>query len=137
MKRLYKKVNLIPTIFSTSKMNDNQKQPTFYYHSNHFLREIGSYTHSRQNNQNDLPILFFIFVQGSMSWHNRACNLHQQLRVLAHLLLLCQHPKHLKKVPISNNWRKKTCNGFFVKSTYGCDIIALSLVCKNFCRLLT
>ena len=42
------------------KMNDNQKQPTFYYHSNHFLREISSYTHFRQNNQNDLPILFYI-----------------------------------------------------------------------------
>ena len=54
-----------------------------------------------------------------------------------HTCCCCQHPKHLKKVPISNNWRKKTCNGFFVKSTYGCDIIALSLVCKNFCRLLT
>ena len=136
MKRLYKKLNLIPTIFSTSKMNDNQKQPTFYYHSNHFLREISSYTHFRQNNQNDLPILFLYLFKGAcldtiehvICTNNRGC---------WHTCCCCQHPKHLKKVPISNNWRKKTCNGFFVKSTYGCDIIALSLVCKNFCRLLT
>ena len=100
-----------------------------------FLREISSYTHFRQNNQNDLPILFLYLFKGAcldtiehvICTNNRGC-WHT---------CCCQHPKHLKKFPISNNWRKKTCNGFFVKSTYGCDIIALSLVCKNFCRLLT